>query len=282
MSDRAPGKGESGAPDPAETGVDVQPVETETLPAPAAPASDGNGDRQPVLELRDVSTHYGLVAVLRNVNIEIYPGEMVCLLGGNASGKTTTLKTILGYVKPSEGEVVLDGAVVSGLPTAEVVARGISMVPENRRLFANMTVSENLDLGAYQRKDKDKVARDREQVLDTFPRVRERLKQKAGTLSGGEQQMVAMCRALMADPKVLLMDEPSMGLAPILVEQVFEIIKQIRALGRTVFVVEQNANMALSIADRGYVIQTGQVVLADTASNLLANPLMREAYLGEL
>jgi branched-chain amino acid transport system ATP-binding protein len=282
MTDRAPGKAETEAPDPAETDVDLQPVETEALPAPAAPALDGNGDRRPVLELRNVSTHYGLVAVLRNVNVEIYPGEMVCLLGGNASGKTTTLKTILGYVRPSEGEVVLDGAVVSGLPTAEVVARGISMVPENRRLFANMTVSENLDLGAYQRKDKDKVARDREQVLDTFPRVRERLKQKAGTLSGGEQQMVAMCRALMADPKVLLMDEPSMGLAPILVEQVFEIIKQIRALGRTVFVVEQNANMALSIADRGYVIQTGQVVLADTASNLLANPLMREAYLGEL
>jgi branched-chain amino acid transport system ATP-binding protein len=282
MTDRAPGKAETEAPDPEETDVDLQPVETEALPAPAAPALDGNGDRRPVLELRNVSTHYGLVAVLRNVNVEIYPGEMVCLLGGNASGKTTTLKTILGYVRPSEGEVVLDGAVVSGLPTAEVVARGISMVPENRRLFANMTVSENLDLGAYQRKDKDKVARDREQVLDTFPRVRERLKQKAGTLSGGEQQMVAMCRALMADPKVLLMDEPSMGLAPILVEQVFEIIKQIRALGRTVFVVEQNANMALSIADRGYVIQTGQVVLADTASNLLANPLMREAYLGEL
>ena len=282
MSDRTPAVGETVAPDPAETGVDVQPVETEALPAPAAPAAGGDGDRRPVLELRDVSTHYGLVAVLRNVNVEIYPGEMVCLLGGNASGKTTTLKTILGYVKPSEGEVVLDGAVVSGLPTAEVVARGISMVPENRRLFANMTVSENLDLGAYQRKDKEKVAQDRDQVLDTFPRVRERLKQKAGTLSGGEQQMVAMCRALMADPKVLLMDEPSMGLAPILVEQVFEIIKQIRALGRTVFVVEQNANMALSIADRGYVIQTGQVVLADTAQNLLDNPLMREAYLGEL
>jgi branched-chain amino acid transport system ATP-binding protein len=268
------------APDPAETGVDVQPVTTEALPAPSEPA--GPGERKPVLELRDVSTHYGLVAVLRNVDVEIYPGEMVCLLGGNASGKTTTLKTILGYVKPSEGEVVLDGEVVSGLPTAEIVSRGISMVPENRRLFSNMTVSENLDLGAYQRKDKDKVAQDRNQVLDTFPRVRERLKQKAGTLSGGEQQMVAMCRALMADPKVLLMDEPSMGLAPILVEQVFEIIKQIRELGRTVFVVEQNANMALSIADRGYVIQTGQVVLADTAPNLLANPLMREAYLGEL
>jgi branched-chain amino acid transport system ATP-binding protein len=239
-------------------------------------------DHQPVLELRNVSTHYGLVAVLRNVDVQIYPGEMVCLLGGNASGKTTTLKTILGYVKPSEGEVLLDGEVVSGLPTAQIVRRGISMVPENRRLFPNMTVSENLDLGAYQRKDRKKVAEDREQVLEVFPRVRERLKQKAGTLSGGEQQMVAMCRALMADPKVLLMDEPSMGLAPILVEQVFEIIKQIRQLGRTVFVVEQNANMALSIADRGYVLQTGQIVLADTATNLLENPLMREAYLGEL
>ena len=248
--------------------------------AEAAPSRDD--DRRPILELRNVSTHYGLVAVLREVNVEIFPGEMVCLLGGNASGKTTTLKTVLGYVKPTEGEVLLDGEVVSGQPTAEVVGRGISMVPDNRRLFSNMTVSENLDLGAYQRKDKAKITQDREQVLDTFPRVRERLKQKAGTLSGGEQQMVAMCRALMADPKVLLMDEPSMGLAPILVEQVFEIIKQIRELGRTVFVVEQNANMALSIADRGYVIQTGQVVLADTAKNLLANPLMREAYLGEL
>ena len=207
---------------------------------------------------------------------------MVCLLGGNASGKTTTLKTILGYVTPTTGEVAVDGEVVSGMPTVEVVRRGISMVPENRRLFPNMTVDENLELGAYQQTDKAKIAEDRERVLELFPRVRERLKQKAGTLSGGEQQMVAMGRALMADPKVLLMDEPSMGLSPVLVDQVFEIIKSIRALGRTVFVVEQNANMALSIADRGYVIQTGQVVLADTAENLLANPLMREAYLGEL
>ena len=265
-----------------ESGDGLQPVDTQAIPAPAeAPPSD-DGDRRPVLELRDVSTHYGLVAVLRHVNVEIYPGEMVCLLGGNASGKTTTLKTILGYVEPTEGEVVLDGEVVSGLPTAQVVAKGISMVPENRRLFANMTVSENLDLGSYQRRDKDKIREDRERVLETFPRIRERLKQKAGTLSGGEQQMVAMGRALMADPKVLLMDEPSMGLAPILVEQVFEIIRQIRALGRTIFVVEQNANMALSIADRGYVIQTGQVVLDDTAQSLLDNPLLREAYLGEL
>jgi branched-chain amino acid transport system ATP-binding protein len=281
MSDDAPTT-QTPSVDPAETGVDVQPVDTAALPTPAEPTPDDNGERRPVLELRDVSTHYGLVAVLRNVNVEIYPGEMVCLLGGNASGKTTTLKTILGYVKPTEGDVLLDGEVVTGLPTSEVVSKGISMVPENRRLFANMTVSENLDLGAYQRTDKAKISQDREKVLETFPRIRERLKQKAGTLSGGEQQMVAMGRALMADPKVLLMDEPSMGLAPILVEQVFEIIKQIRALGRTVFVVEQNANMALSIADRGYVIQTGQVVLADTAQNLLDNPLMREAYLGEL
>jgi branched-chain amino acid transport system ATP-binding protein len=265
-----------------ESGDGLHPVDTQALPTPAeAPPSD-DGDRRPVLELRDVSTHYGLVAVLRHVNVEIYPGEMVCLLGGNASGKTTTLKTILGYVEPTEGDVVLDGEVITGRPTAQVVAKGISMVPENRRLFANMTVSENLDLGSYQRKDKDKIREDRERVLQTFPRIRERLKQKAGTLSGGEQQMVAMGRALMADPKVLLMDEPSMGLAPILVEQVFDIIRQIRALGRTIFVVEQNANMALSIADRGYVIQTGQVVLADTAQSLLDNPLMREAYLGEL
>jgi branched-chain amino acid transport system ATP-binding protein len=240
-------------------------------------------DRRPILELRDVSTHYGLVAVLRDVNVEIFAGEMVCLLGGNASGKTTTLKTILGYVRPTEGEVLLEGEVVSGLPTTEVVRRGISMVPENRRLFGNMTVAENLELGAYQRKDRLAIERDRERILETFPRVRERLKQKAGTLSGGEQQMVAMGRALMASPKVLLMDEPSMGLAPILVDQVFKIIERIRSeLGTTIFVVEQNANMALSIADRGYVIQTGQVVLSDTAENLLANPLRREAYLGEL
>jgi branched-chain amino acid transport system ATP-binding protein len=239
-------------------------------------------ERRPVLELRGVYTHYGLVSVLRDVNVEIYPGEMVCLLGGNASGKTTTLKTILGYVRPSQGEVVLDGEVVSGLRTTEIVRRGISMVPENRRLFGNMTVLENLELGAYLRTDRRKVAEDLERVLEIFPRVRERLKQKAGTLSGGEQQMVAMGRALMADPKVLLMDEPSMGLAPVLVEQVFEIIQTIRGLGRTIFVVEQNANMALSIADRGYVLQTGQIVLADTAQNLLNNPLMREAYLGEL
>ena len=236
--------------------------------------------REPVLELRNVSTHYGLVSVLRDVNVRILPGEMVCLLGGNASGKTTTLKTILGYVKPSEGDVLLDGVVVTGLPTMELVARGVSMVPENRRLFANMTVAENLELGGYLRKDKDKLAADREQVFQTFPRVRERLKQKAGTLSGGEQQMVAMGRALMADPKVLLMDEPSMGLAPILVERSFEIIQQVHESGVAMLIVEQNANMALSIADRGYVLSTGRCVLSGPANELLAHEDLRKAYLG--
>ncbi|HEY3211118.1 MAG TPA: ABC transporter ATP-binding protein [Actinomycetota bacterium] len=252
----------------------AQPVE------PTRGRAKANG--QPILELADVSTHYGLVSVLRNVNVQIYPGEIVSLLGGNASGKTTTLKTVLGMVVPSRGEVRLDGEVVSGRPTIEVVARGVTMVPENRRLFAKMTVMENLQLGAYQRKDKDGMRRDMDRILAIFPRLKERLSQKAGTLSGGEQQMVAMGRALMAQPKVLLMDEPSMGLAPILVEQVFNIIKEINDLGTTIFVVEQNANMALSIADYGYVLQTGQIVLDDSAQNLLNNPLMREAYLGEL
>jgi branched-chain amino acid transport system ATP-binding protein len=239
-------------------------------------------DGAPVLELRNVSTHYGLISVLRDVNVAIRPGEIVCLLGGNASGKSTTLKTILGMVTPSQGEVVYDGERISGLSTTQIVARGVTMVPENRRLFTRMTVRENLELGSYLRTDKDKIKEDLDRVMELFPRLRERLTQKAGTLSGGEQQMVAMSRALMADPKVLLMDEPSMGLAPVLVDQVFQIIQDINKLGTTIFVVEQNANMALSIADRGYVLQTGEIVLADTAAALLKNPQMREAYLGEL
>jgi branched-chain amino acid transport system ATP-binding protein len=241
-----------------------------------------SGDGEPLLELRNVSTHYGLIAVLRDVNVEIRPGEIVCLLGGNASGKSTTLKTILGMVTPSQGEVVYEGQPISGLSTTKIVGRGVTMVPENRRLFSRMTVRENLELGSYLRTDKDKVREDLDRVMELFPRLRERLAQKAGTLSGGEQQMVAMSRALMADPKVLLMDEPSMGLAPVLVDQVFQIIQDINKLGTTIFVVEQNANMALSIADRGYVLQTGEIVLADTAQALLKNPQMREAYLGEL
>ncbi|MCI0576735.1 MAG: ABC transporter ATP-binding protein [Chloroflexi bacterium] len=238
-------------------------------------------DGQPVLELRHVYTHYGPIAVLKDVNMEIYSGEIVCLLGGNASGKTTTLKTILGYVKPTDGDVFLDGERMNGQPTKAVVQKGISMVPENRRLFQRMTVRENLDMGAYLRTDREGIEADMENVFRLFPRVKERLNQRAGTLSGGEQQMVAVGRALMARPKVLLMDEPSMGLAPILVEQSFEIIQRINQEGTTIFVVEQNANMALSIADYGYVIQTGRVVLDDTADNLRHNEMMRKAYLGE-
>jgi branched-chain amino acid transport system ATP-binding protein len=242
-----------------------------------APRSNG-----PILELRNVSTHYGLIAVLREVSLEINPGEIVCLLGGNASGKSTTLRTILGMVVPSQGEVLFDGRPIHGLPTTQIVSQGLTMVPENRRLFTRMTVRENLEMGSYLRKDKLKVKEDLERVLELFPRLRERLSQRAGTLSGGEQQMVAMGRALMADPKVLLMDEPSMGLAPVLVDQVFQIIQDINKLGTTIFVVEQNAHMALSIADRGYVLQTGRIVLDQTAKGLIENPLMRKAYLGEL
>jgi branched-chain amino acid transport system ATP-binding protein len=235
-----------------------------------------------VLEFRGVDTHYGPVHVLKGVDLEIYEGEMVCLLGGNASGKTTTLKTILGMVEPSQGTVHLNGQDVRGWTTADRVKAGVTMVPENKRLFKRMTVKENLEIGAYLRKDDENFEKDLEDIFELFPRVKERLSQKAGTLSGGEQQMVAMGRALMARPKVLLMDEPSMGLAPVLVAQNFEIIDQINKAGTTVFMVEQNANMALSIADRGYVLQTGQIVLSDTAEGLLNDPQMRQAYLGEV
>ena len=234
----------------------------------------------PVLEFRNIHTHYGPVHILKDVSLTIHEGQIVCLLGGNASGKTTTLKTILGMVVPTAGEVLIDGEAVNGWRTARIVARGVSMVPENRRLFKRMTVKENLEIGAYLRTDD--TSADYERILDMFPRLKERLGQRAGTLSGGEQQMVAVGRALMADPKVLLMDEPSMGLAPVLVAQNFELIQQINEGGTTVFMVEQNANMALSIADYGYVLQTGQIVLADTAANLLANPEMRKAYLGDV
>ena len=234
-----------------------------------------------LLELRDVNTHYGAVHILKDVNLAIYPGELVCLLGGNASGKTTTLKALLGMVTPTSGEVVLDGEVVNHRSISYRVANGVTMVPENRRLFQRLSVKENLLLGAYLRKDKDGIESDLEYVYNLFPRVKERINQKSGTLSGGEQQMVAIGRALMSRPKVLLMDEPSMGLAPALVQQNFELIQQINDEGMSIFMVEQNANMALSIADRGWVLQTGMVVLNDTAEALLANPEMRAAYLGE-
>jgi len=234
-----------------------------------------------LLEFRQVNTHYGAVHILKDVDLAIYPGELVCLLGGNASGKSTTLKTLLGMVTPTSGEVVLDGEIVNDKPISYRVSNGVTMVPENRRLFKRLSVGENLELGAYLRADKDGIAEDLERIFDLFPRVKERLSQKAGTLSGGEQQMVAIGRALMSRPRVLLMDEPSMGLAPALVQQNFELIRQIHADGMSVFMVEQNANMALSIADRGWVLQSGRVVLDDTAEALLANPELRASYLGE-
>ena len=235
----------------------------------------------PLLEFRGINTHYGAVHILKDVDLSIFAGELVCLLGGNASGKSTTLKTLLGMVTPTTGDVVLDGEIVTHRSTSYRVERGVTMVPENRRIFKRLSVRENLELGAYLRTDRDGIANDLERVFEMFPRVKERLNQKSGTLSGGEQQMVAVGRALMANPRVLLMDEPSMGLAPALVQTNFELIQQIHEEGVAIFIVEQNANMALSIADRGWVLQTGKVVLDDSAEALLANPELRASYLGE-
>lgn len=235
---------------------------------------------EPLLCFTNVNTYYGPIHILQDINLEIYPGELVCLLGGNASGKSTTLKTALGIVRPASGTVEFGGETVNDKSTSWRVAHGVAVVPENRRIFGDMSVRENLLMGAYLRHDKDGVEEDLERLLTLFPRIRERLKQQGNTLSGGEQQMLAMARALMSRPKLLLMDEPSMGLAPVLVEQNFEIIKQVNESGVTVFMVEQNANMALGIADRGYVLQTGRVALADTAANLLQNENLRKAYLG--
>jgi branched-chain amino acid transport system ATP-binding protein len=231
-----------------------------------------------LLALKDVDTYYGEIHILQKLTLEVGEGELVCLLGGNASGKSTTLKTILGIVRPRRGAVVLNGEDVTERPTSYRIARGLAIVPENRRLFAPMTVLENLEMGAYLRKDGFDEALER--VFELFPVLKDRRKQLAGTLSGGEQQMVAMGRALMSRPKLLLMDEPSMGLAPILVERNFEIIQQVHEAGVAVLVVEQNANVSLSIADRGYVLQTGRIVLADSARALLANEDLRKAYLG--
>jgi branched-chain amino acid transport system ATP-binding protein len=231
-----------------------------------------------LLRLNDVDTYYGEIHILQQLSLEVGQGELVCLLGGNASGKSTTLKTILGLVRPRAGTVELDGEDVSRRTTSYRIARGMAIVPENRRLFAPMTVLENLEMGAYLRKEGTSEALER--VFELFPVLKDRRRQLAGTLSGGEQQMVAMGRALMSEPKLLLMDEPSMGLAPILVERNFEIIQQVHEAGVAVLVVEQNANVSLSIADRGYVLQTGRIVLADTAKALLAHEDLRKAYLG--
>jgi len=232
-----------------------------------------------LLRLDNVTTYYGEIRILEGVSIEVAEGEVVCLLGGNASGKSTTLKTALGLVRPRNGSVELEGEDVTDRSTAYRIRRGMAIVPENRRVCAPMTVAENLEMGAHLRDDDD-IDETRERVHALFPRLYERRAQLAGTLSGGEQQMLAMGRALMSRPRLLLMDEPSMGLAPALVEQNFEIIREVNATGVAVLVVEQNANMALSIADRGYVLQTGVSALADKAEALLASDDLKRAYLG--
>jgi branched-chain amino acid transport system ATP-binding protein len=236
----------------------------------------------PLLQFQDVDTHYGDLHVLKKVNYVIGRGEIVSLLGGNACGKSTTMKTIMGVVRPTRGRVLFEGQAIERLSTAERVRRGIAPVLEARRLFPRMTVYENLEMGAYLRKHGPEFNEDLERVYTLFPRVKERAAQISGTLSGGEQQMVAMGRALMARPRLICMDEPSMGLSPLYVEMVFDIIQEINKQGTSIFMVEQNANMALSVAHRGYVLQTGRVVLQGTAAELRQNPNIREAYLGEL
>jgi branched-chain amino acid transport system ATP-binding protein len=234
---------------------------------------------EPLLRLEGINTYYGSIHILSDSNMHIGEGELVCLLGGNASGKSTTLKTILGLVRPRTGTVTFAGEDVTNMPTPHRIKRGLAIVPENRRLFGPMTVLENLELGSYLRPKAD-LKEEFERVYTLFPLLYERRSQLAGTLSGGEQQMVAMGRALMSQPRLLLMDEPSMGLAPVLVERSFEIIKQVHESGVAMLVVEQNANVSLSIADRGYVLSTGRIVLEGKASELIANEDLRKAYLG--
>ena len=233
-----------------------------------------------LLRLTGINTYYGLIHILQGIDIEVGEGELVSLLGGNASGKSTTLKTVLGLVSPRTGTVEFDGEDVTGKTTSYRIAHGMAIVPENRRLFGPMTVLENLEMGAYLNKDGKGRKEDFDRVYELFPLLHERRRQLAGTMSGGEQQMVAMARALMSRPKLLLMDEPSMGLAPILVERSFEIIKQVHEAGVAVLVVEQNANVSLGIADRGYVLSTGRLVLEGSAGDLLENEDLRKAYLG--
>jgi len=234
----------------------------------------------PLLELTDVHTYYGAIHALRGISMSIEEGEIVTLIGSNGAGKSTTLRTISGLLKPRQGQITLRNARIDGRPPPEIVSLGVSQSPEGRRVFARMTVHENLEMGAFSRQDRTAIAADFERAYDLFPRLRERSAQRAGTLSGGEQQMLAIGRALLSAPKVLLLDEPSMGLAPILVEQIFEIIKTINQQGTTVLLVEQNALMALGVAHRGYILQTGEIVLTDKADALANNEAVKRAYLG--
>ncbi len=233
-----------------------------------------------MLELRDVHSYYGNIHALKGISFSVEDGEIVTLIGANGAGKSTTLRTIQGLMRPRQGTVLLNGVALEKLPPHEIVAQGVSQAPEGRQIFPSMTVLENLEMGAYQRRDKDGIQRDLNRVFELFPRLKERIKQAGGTLSGGEQQMLAMGRAMMARPKVLMLDEPSMGLAPILVEQIFDIIKEINAQGTTILLVEQNAMMALSVATRGYVLEVGHIVMQGTADELSNNKQVQDTYLG--
>ncbi|CAN7192561.1 ABC transporter ATP-binding protein [Peribacillus frigoritolerans] len=233
-----------------------------------------------MLKIEDINVYYGNIQALKGVSMEINEGEIVTLIGANGAGKSTLLKTISGLLKPKQGKVLFEGDSIGGKAAQAIVKLGISHVPEGRRVFANMTVAENLELGAYLRKDKGGIHKDMEKVYELFPRLLERIKQQAGTLSGGEQQMLAMGRALMAKPRLLLLDEPSMGLAPLLVKQIFNIIQEISESGTTILLVEQNANLALSIADRAYVVETGRIVLSGNAEELTSSEEIKMAYLG--
>ncbi len=258
----------------------VEPA-VSTRPEARGAADGGETGTPPVLELRGVHSFYGPIQALRGIDLEVRPREIVTLIGGNGAGKTTTLKTISGLLHPRKGQVFFERRDVSRVPAHELVRAGIGHAPEGRRIFSRLTVLENLQMGGYTRSAAEQ-REDLERVFTLFPRLRERVRQAGGTLSGGEQQMLAIGRALMGRPRVLLLDEPSLGLAPILVQQIFDIIREINSQGTTILLVEQNALQALSIAHRGYVLQTGRVILADTAQGLAANEDVRRAYLGEI
>jgi branched-chain amino acid transport system ATP-binding protein len=234
-----------------------------------------------LLQVNDIHTYYGAIHALKGISIEVDEGEIVTLIGGNGAGKSTTLNTICGLMHPSHGTITFAGEPIHELPAHEIVMRGVSQAPEGRRVFGRLNVTENLEMGAFVRKDKDGISRDMDRVFTLFPRLKERHRQVAGTLSGGEQQMLAIGRAMMANPRLLLLDEPSMGLAPLLVEAIFETILEINAQGSTILLVEQNALMALSVAKRAYVLETGEIVLKDDAEVLRNNEMVRKAYLGE-
>jgi branched-chain amino acid transport system ATP-binding protein len=236
----------------------------------------------PLLEIENMHSYYGHIQALRGISLTVDEGEVVTLIGSNGAGKTTTLRSIHGILPPKQGRIIFAGEEIQGVPAHELISRGIAQSPEGRRIFFRMTVLENLEMGAYHRNDASGIREDMDRVFDLFPRLKERTKQEAGTMSGGEQQMLAIGRALMSSPKLLLLDEPSMGLAPVLVERIFEIIREINKQGTTILLVEQNANVALEIATRGYVLETGTIVNSAPAAELREDPTVREAYLGEI